>query len=104
MVTVETAFSWIFASILGSIVLWALSLLILWGGCYNTAQATARQEARGDAKAVEQIVDGAPKGSKVKISRKEKEITVVVTLNRHPGADWLPMVPLEAKAVVLDEG
>jgi hypothetical protein len=103
MVTAELAFASIGAAVSCVLLAWVLALVGLVLRCQATAVEVARQEARGDRPAVARAVAGRPEGARVTISRDGELVRVRVELAARPWAEWLPSVPLSARASVQQE-
>lgn len=103
MVTLELAFASLGAAAALVLLAWVLSLVMLLAQCQDLAAAVARQEARGDQAAVEEVVRHRPAGARVDVQQHGAEVRVVVELAARPWADWLPAVPLSASAAVQRE-
>jgi hypothetical protein len=102
-VTAELAFGSLFAACLLAAIAWASSVLLLLGGCQSAVAEVARQEARGDSAAVARAIAAAPEGAEFSTSRAGGMVTVQVDLTAQPWAGWLPAIPLQARASVLEE-
>lgn len=103
MVTIELALAGLGAVAMVVLLAWVLSALMLWGACQDLATGVARQEARGDAAAVTEILNHRPPGAQVGVRRVEGRVVVQVDLAAHPWAEWLPSIPLHAEATVIAE-
>ena len=103
MVTVELAFAAIGAAAGCVLLAWVLTLVGLLVRCQDTAAEVARQEARSDHSAVAKAVADRPQGASVALRQDADQVTVVVELAARPWANWLPSVPLSARASVLRE-
>ncbi len=103
MVTVELALAGLGAVAVLALLAWALSVLMLWGACEDLATGVARQEARGDAAAVTEILKHRPPGAQVDVRRQDGRVVVQVELAARPWAEWLPSIPLHAEATVIAE-
>lgn len=103
MVSVELALGTLAAAAGLVLLTWSLVVVMLWTNCNDLATAVARQQARGDQGAVNRILKDRPKGAKVAVRQQAEQITVTVDLQAQPWADWLPAVPLSAKATVIRE-
>jgi hypothetical protein len=103
MVTVELAMGSLGAAAMLVLLAWVVSVLMLWGACQDLAIGVARQEARGDATAVADIVKRRPPGAQVDVRRQAGRVVVQVDLAARPWAEWLPSLPLHAEATVIAE-
>ncbi len=103
MVTAELAFASIGAALAFVLLAWVLALVGLVLRCQATAVEVARQEARGDRPAVARAVAGRPEGARVTIGHDGELVRVRVELSARPWAEWLPSVPLSARASVQQE-
>ncbi|MFT4108929.1 TadE family type IV pilus minor pilin [Propionicimonas sp.] len=103
MVTAELAFASLGAALAAVLVAWALTLVGLLVRCQDTAAEIARQEARADHSAVARALEDRPDGARVLVRRNGAQVVVRVQLTARPWAGWLPAVPLEASAAVVEE-
>ncbi|MCE1173219.1 MAG: hypothetical protein LWW77_01255 [Propionibacteriales bacterium] len=103
MVTIELALAGLGAVAMVALLAWVLSALMLWGTCQDLATGVARQEARGDAAAVAEILEHRPPGAQVDVRRADGRVVVQVDLAARPWAEWLPSIPLHAEATVIAE-
>ncbi len=103
MVSVELAFGSLGAALALIVMAWTLALIGLLVRCQDTAAEVARQEARGDRAAVAKAVADRPSGARERVQRDGERVRVRVELLARPWASWLPAVPLDAAAVVLQE-
>lgn len=103
MVTAELAFASMGAAVACVLLAWVLALVGLLLRCQEIAVDVARQEARGDRAAVARAMSDRPKGARVAISNDGQVVRVRVDLAARPWADWLPTVPLGARAAVQRE-
>jgi len=103
MVTAELAFASL--AVAGAVVLiaWLLTVLMLLAQCQSVAAEVARQEARGDHPAAGRAAADRPPGAQVRVSTAQGQVRVQVVLDARPWASWLPGVPLQAEAAVLQE-
>ena len=100
MVTAELAFASIGAALACVVLAWVLALVGLLLRCQATAVEVARQEARGDRAAVARVLAERPDGARVAITHDGRRVRVRIDLAARPWAEWLPRVPLTAKAAV----
>ena len=103
MVTAELGMASLLLAVAVVVVAWLVALLGLLVRCQSTAWEVARQEARGDQEAAALARSGAPAGARVSVRRSSGQVTVVVELAAQPWTEWLPAVPLSARAVALPE-
>jgi hypothetical protein len=103
MVTAELAVTTLSAFTLLVMMCWGVSLVILQLRCIDTAAAVARQTARGDQAGVAHARSQAPAGAKIAVQRRASLVTVTVRVAARPLADWLVVVPLQARAQVVPE-
>jgi hypothetical protein len=103
MVTAELAVTTLSAFTLLVGMCWGISLVVLQLRCVDTAAGVARQTARGDDAGVAQARSRAPAGARITVQRRPSLVTVTVRVSARPLADWLVVVPLEARAQVVPE-
>jgi hypothetical protein len=103
MVTAELAVTTLTALTLLIMMCWGIFLLVIQLRCIDTATAVARQTARGDQVGVAHAKASAPQGAKVVVQRRPELVTVTVRVAVRPLADWLVIVPLQARATVVPE-
>ena len=103
MVTAELAVTTLTAFTLLIMICWGISLLVIQLRCIDTAAAVARQTARGDQAGVARAAGNAPRGAKVAVQRHPGLVTVTVRVAARPLADWLVIVPLQARSQVVPE-
>ena len=103
MVTAELAVTTLSAFTLLVMMCWGISLVVLQLRCIDTAAAVARQTARDDEAAVAHARSRAPAGATITVQRRPSLVTVTVRVAARPLADWLVVVPLQARAQVVPE-
>ena len=103
MVTLELALASLGATAVLVVLAWVLTVVMLLVRCQDTATGIARQEARGDHAAAARVAAAGPQGAEVETRHDQDQILVTVTLAARPWADWLPSVPLTARATVIGE-
>ncbi|WP_428537365.1 TadE family type IV pilus minor pilin [Propionicimonas sp.] len=101
--TAELAFASLGAALTCVLVAWALALVGLLVRCQDTAAEVARQEARADHSSAARAIEDRPEGARVLVSRVGQQVVVRVQVTARPWAGWLPAVPLEASAAVVEE-
>ncbi len=99
MVTAELGLASLLLAVALVVVVWVVSVLALLARCQQAAWEVARQEARGDRVAAQRARAEAPAGAGIGVSRRSGQVWVVVELAAQPWTDWLPAVPLSARAV-----
>ena len=104
MVTAELAVTTLSAFTLLMMMCWGISLVVIQLRCIDTAAAVARQAARGDEAGVAHG-HGQRSGRerRSRCSERPSLVTVTVRVAARPLADWLVVVPLQARAQVVPE-
>ncbi len=103
MVTAELSVAILAALAVLTMMAWGAEVVMLQVRCADVAAAVARQEARGDRAGIAQARAGAPAGARVSVQRSPGLVSVSVRMTARPGPDWLPAVPLRARAEVVPE-
>ena len=103
MVTAELAVTTLSAFTLLVMMCWGISLVVLQLRCVDTGAAVARQTARHDEAGVAHARGRAPAGAKITVQERPSLVTVTVRVAARPLADWLVVVPLQARAQVVPE-
>lgn len=103
MVSVEVAFAVMLAPVIAIGLAYLIALVIQLGQLQATAGEVARQQARGDAAASRRAEHDAPPGTAVKVSSSGSDVVVLVELRSQPWGQWIPAMPLSARAVVARE-
>ncbi|MDR2619690.1 MAG: hypothetical protein LBC29_00945 [Propionibacteriaceae bacterium] len=79
MTTLELAVGLLTAALLAAILAWAVSLVVTYTRCSDTAAAVARYAAIGDSQKVNQAQQGAPAGANVQVFDHGRTVEVVVS-------------------------
>lgn len=104
MVTVEVAFGVLLSAVIAIGLCYLIALVIQLGLLQTVAGEVARQQARGDTGAAKAVEEDAPRGTVITVDLIGRDVVVVAELRSQPWGQWIPAMPLSARAVVAKEG
>lgn len=103
MVSVEMAFGALLTAAVALGLCYLIAIAMQLGELQAVAAEVARQRARGDLVAAQRAQDGAPSGTRVRVSGSGADVVVEVELQSRPWGGVIPAVGLSARAVVARE-
>lgn len=81
MVTIELAVGILTATVLTALLCWMVALVVTQSKCIDVATEVARQTARGDSDKVRLARELAPRDSRIDVTRRQHDVTVVVSVD-----------------------
>lgn len=103
MVSVEVAFGVMLSAVVAIGLSYLIALVIQLGELQATVGEVARQQARGDVAAARRAEHDAPSGTALQVNSSGADVVVVAELRSQPWGQWIPALPLSARAVVARE-
>lgn len=104
MVSVEAAFAVMLSAVVAIGLAYLITVVVQFGVLQSTAGEVARQRARGDSTAARRAEQDAPAGTVVTVTGSGSDVVVLAELRSQPWGQWIPAMPLSARAVVAREG
>ena len=103
-VTTELAFAALGIGVAVVLCAGILSVCLAQIRCHDAAAEIARQGARDDLAAVQEIESRLPPTATVEISQQGDQVVVSVSLEVRPWGQWLPALTVHSDASVVHEG
>jgi len=103
-VSVEMAFAALGVGVAAVFLVSVIGVGLAQVRCSDAAAEIARQAARDDLGAVQQIKEGLPQDATIQIDRSGDDVVSSVSFDLKPWGAWLPTVQVHASASVGYEG